>query len=108
MDWAIIRGKVVGDPQYIKNGGEVRCQFSVGVELSKVLLTQDVKTPVKEFVFTNVLATTEPSLTERCRALLDKGDDVLVMGEFGFHKGRLKMRVRDIDLPDVTTIASAS
>lgn len=108
MDWAIIRGKVVGDPQYIKNGGEIRCQFSVSVELPKWIILKEGATPVKEFVFTNVLATTEPALTERCRTLLDDGDDVLVMGEFGFHKGRLKMRVRDIDLPDIATIACAS
>src|SRR3990172_829598 len=101
MDWAIIRGKVTGDPQYIKNDGQIRCQFSVGIESVKTRLPDDGKVPITEIIYTSILATTEPDLTERCRALLDKGDDVLITGEFGFHKGRLKMRVKSIDLPDV-------
>lgn len=99
MDWAIVRGKVIGDPQFVKNDGQIRCQFLVGIEATKARLPDD--TSVVETVYTSILATTDPELTERYRALLDKGDEVLATGEFGFHKGRLKMRVKEVDLPDV-------
>lgn len=100
MDMAIVRGLVSSGIEYIKGDGSTRAQFTVGLELSQKV--QRAGSPeATETSFSTLLATTEPSLTERCRTLLDKGDEVMMIGYFGYHKGRLKMRVTDIDLPEL-------
>lgn len=100
MDMAIVKGRVSQEPQFIKNGGEIRCQINLIAELIK---KKDV---VVETVYAHILATTEPSLSERCKAYLEKDDEIMIMGDFGFHKGRLKMRVKDISLPPVEEVAA--
>ena len=99
MDMAIVKGKISREPEFIKNGGEIRCQINVVAEIS------ERKGPAIETTYVHVLATTEPALSERCKAFLDKDDEIVMVGEFGFHKGRLKMRVKDINLPDVPIVA---
>jgi len=100
MDMAIIRGTVSSGIEYIKGDKTERAQFTVGLELSRKI-SKPGEPEMTEATFNTVLTTTEPSLTERCRALLDKGDEVMMIGYFGYHKGRLKMRVTDINLPDL-------
>lgn len=104
MDQAIVRGKVTSDPQYVKNGGEIRCHFSVGLEFQQKVYLNGGKTVEMKDVLVGIFAATEPSLTERCRALLSSGDDVVMFGDFGFHKGKLKMVVKGIDLPDIQVL----
>lgn len=102
VDSAIIRGKVVGDPQYVKNEGVTRCLFNVGLETVKTQLPMDGKGLESVVKYFQVQAIAEENLTERCRTLLDNGDDVIAMGDFGFHKGKLKLRVKKINLPKVS------
>lgn len=96
IDVAMVRGKVIGPPHYVKNDGKERCHFTIGLEAS--ITVPGTGDGVQYF---SVYAVTEESLVPRCRALLDREDEVLVFGDFGFHKGKLKMRVRDIALPEV-------
>lgn len=101
MDTAMVRGKVIGPPQYVKNDGDLRCHFTIGLEVEKHDVPTGGKTPLDSVRYFTVYAVTEKELTPRCQALLDRDDDVLVYGDFGFHKGKLKMRVKGIDLPDI-------
>lgn len=91
MDMAIVTGKVLSDPQFVSNSGKDRCVFTMVVESRK----EGGATMI------SVVGSAEPELTQRCRTMLDKGDTVTCLGEFGWHKSKLKMRVREIDLPDV-------
>jgi hypothetical protein len=100
IDVAMVRGRVVGPPQYVKNDGKERCHFTIGLSAPVGRpLGAEITDAVQYFT---VYAVTEESLVPRCRALLDREDEVLVFGDFGFHKGKLKMRVRDIALPEVS------
>jgi hypothetical protein len=103
VDSAIVRGRVVGEPQYVKNDGVTRCLFTIGLESR--FDPSDAPAPgegqVDRVKYFQVQAIAESDLTERCRTLLDNGDDVIAMGDFGFHKGRLKLRVKKINLPQI-------
>lgn len=100
VDSAIIRGRVVGDPQYVKNDGLLRCIFMLGLEIKHKRLPEGapIESQVKYF---GIRVVAESDLTERCRTLLESGDEVIAFGDFGFHKGVLKMRLKKISLPQV-------
>jgi len=100
VDSAIIRGRVVGDPQYVKNEGLVRCVFMLGLEIKHKRLPEG-GVPENQVKYFTVRVVAESDLTERCRTLLENGDEVVVYGDFGFHKGTLKMRVKKISLPQI-------
>ena len=104
MDRAIVRGKVASAPQFVTNAGKERCHFTMILELERKKVIDATKTEY-ETVATSVYVATEPELTARCRALLTQGDNVLLFGVFGFHKGKLKMVASGIDLPDFQMVA---
>lgn len=101
MDTAIIRGRVLKNPEFIRNSGSERCVFTIALELPWKLIPDEGKNDVEIVTYATVTAATEPELTPRCEAFLRKDDEVVVMGQFGLLKDRLKMRVTDIDLPEV-------
>jgi hypothetical protein len=95
---AIVRGKVGSEISIIKGDGSERCQFEVDVDLEEEKVESGKA--VIYSVATQILATGDSELTEKIKVLLEKGDDVLLYGGFGYHNSRLKMKVQDIMLPD--------
>ena len=104
MHRAMIRGRVFSNPQFVTNDKKTRCHFDIGVELSRKRIIKEGVVETED-INTSVFVIASETLTERCRALLDKGDDILLFGPFGFHKGKLKMVAENIDLPDVQILA---
>ena len=98
MDTAIIRGTVDSEITVIKGDGQERAQFLLNLHLEEEEKVEG-KSPVTYSVMTSVLATGNPELTRRIQAIIEKGDDVILYGQFGMHNGRMKMRVSDLSIP---------
>ena len=98
IDYAMVRGKVVGAPQYMKNDGKERCHFVLSLECP-IVHKDSAGAEMTGMQYFSIYVATDDSLTPRCKAMLDNGDEVLAIGEFGFHKGKMKLLARDMALP---------